>query len=289
MSTRSTPLRKLAIRAWIALCGLYFLWEGATYRGFFARLAEWQIGHFGAYAPLLTFLFLFLLAVFPAWLILRILRKRDPEPEVEPTLEVQIKRAKTLRAIFYSFAVVAFGVILGFIAYILFALPGTDGRPQTIAASDAGSVAIVEGPARLVGGELGTIVFFGQDWYIADDRMAFSPYRPAGSGAATFFVQLEAKSRKRLAETTQRPSWSGILVEGGLPGPIRVLFNALGVGISDPYYTLYRDEYSLKVRYWLQVIQWTILSIFLLLFGVLQSRRVKRLEKEAEEAKETVG
>ncbi|MBN8842302.1 MAG: hypothetical protein J0H88_03560 [Sphingomonadales bacterium] len=279
MSTRSKSLTKLAVRAWIALCGLYFLWEAATYRGFFGRLAEWQIAHFGAYAPLLTFLFLFLLAIFPAWLILRILRRRDPEPDVEPPLDVQIKRARTLRAIVYGFAAVSFCVVLGFAAYTLFALPGPDGRQQTIAASDAGSVPIVEGPARLVGGEIGTVVFFGQDWFIGDDRMAFAPYRPASGGAATFFVQLDATNKDKLAGLTQRPAWSGLLVEGGLPGTARVLFNAIGVGIRDPYYTLYRDEYSLKMRYWLQTIQWLILTAFLLGFTALQSRRIKRLEE----------
>lgn len=278
MSMRSRSLMKLAVRAWIGLCGLYFLWEAATYRGLFSRLTEWQIGHFGTYAPLLTFLFLFLLGILPAWVVARVLRKRDPEPEAAPPLEVQIRHARSLRAIYYGFSAIAFAVVLGFLAYTLFALPGPDGRVQTIAASDAGTISIAEGPARLVGGEIGTIVFFGQDWLIADDRMAFAPYRPAGSGVAVLFVQLEAINKEKLATFGQRPSWSGILVEGGLPGAVRSLFNGIGVGVGNPYYTLYRDEYSLKIRYWLQTIQWLILAGFLAAFTALQSRRIKRLE-----------
>lgn len=280
MSKRSKLLTKLAVRAWIGLCGLYFLWEALNYRGFFGRLAEWQIGHFGAYAPLLTFLFLFLLFVFPAWLIVRILRKRDPEPEVEPPLEVQLKRAKALRAICFGFTVVNSAVLLGFAMFTLFGLPSAEGRPQTIAASDAGSITISEGPARLVGGEIGTVIFFGQDWFLADDRMAFAPYRPAGSGAATLFVQLNVNKSGKLVSFSQRPAWSGILVKGGLPGTVRSLFNGIGVGINDTYYTLYRDEYSMKIRYWLQTVQWLILTAFLAAFTSLQSRRVKRLAKE---------
>lgn len=283
MSAKSSPVRKLAARGWIGLCGLYFLWEATNYRGLFGRLAELQIRYFGSYAPLLTFLFLFSLAALPAWLILRILRKReDDESTPEQALELEIKRTKNLRAILYGFAAATTCVVAGFAVFTLFMLPGSQGKLQTIAASDFGTVSVAEGPARLVGGEIGTIVFFGQDWFLGDDRMAFAPYRASGKDGqlARIFVQLDATSKNRLAGLTQRPAWSGVLVEGGLPGTARVLFNSIGVGISKPYYTLYRDEYSLKIRYWLQTIQWAILSVFLLIFARMQTRRIKKLEKE---------
>lgn len=281
-SSKRSPLLKLAAQGWLGLSGLYFLWEAMNYRGFFGRLAELQIHYFGAYAPLLTFLFLFGLAALPAWLILRVLRRREQEDQsLTESLTLKIKRGKRLRAIVYSFAAATSVVMVGFVIFTLFMLPNPQGKAQTIAASDFGSVAVKEGPARLVGGELGTIVFFGQDWFIGDDRMAFAPYRAAVDGRlARVFVQLEAKNRTQLVGITQRPAWSGILVEGGLPGTARVLFNSLGVGISKPYYTLYRDEYSLKIRYWLQAIQWTILAAFLLIIGRMQTRRIKKLEEE---------
>jgi membrane protein implicated in regulation of membrane protease activity len=282
-SSKRSPLLRLAAQAWLAIAGLHFLWEAMNYRGFFGRLAELQIHYFGAYAPLLTFLFLFGLAALPAWLLLRILRRREQQ-EQSPSemLSLQIKRGKRLRTILYSFAAATTVVVAAFIVFVLFMLPSPQGNVQTIAASDVGTIAVKEGPARMVGGEIGTIVFFGQDWFIGDDRMAFAPYRAAGKDGrlARVFVQLEAKSKTQLASITQRPAWSGILVEGGLPGTARVLFNSLGVGISDPYYTLYRDEYSLKIRYWLQAIQWTILAVFLLIFARMQTRRVKKLEEE---------
>ena len=282
-SSKRSPLLRLAAQAWLAIAGLYFLWEAMNDRGFFGRLAELQIHYFGAYAPLLTFLLLFGLAALPAWLLLRILRRREQQ-EQSPSeiLSLQIKRGKRLRTILYSFAAATTVVVAAFIVFVLFMLPSPQGNVQTIAASDVGTIAVKEGPARMVGGEIGTIVFFGQDWFIGDDRMAFAPYRAAGKDGrlARVFVQLEAKNKTQLASITQRPAWSGILVEGGLPGTARVLFNSLGVGISDPYYTLYRDEYSLKIRYWLQAIQWTILAVFLLIFARMQTRRVKKLEEE---------
>lgn len=282
-SSKRSPLLKLAAQTWLGLAGLYFLWEAMNYRGIFGRLAELQIHYFGAYAPLLTFLFLFGLAALPAWLVLRFLRRREQEEQsLNEALTLQIKRGKKLRTILYSFAAATTVVVVGFVVFVLFLLPSPQGNAQTIAASDVGTIGVKEGPARLVGGEIGTIVFFGQDWFIGDDRMAFAPYRAAGKDGrlARVFVQLEAKNRTQLATITQRPAWSGILVQGGLPGTARVLFNSLGVGISDPYYTLYRDEYSLKIRYWLQAIQWTILAAFLLIFGRMQTRRIKKLEEE---------
>jgi hypothetical protein len=282
-SSKTSLLPKRLAQAWILLVGAYFLWEATNYRGFFGRLAELQIHHFGAYAPLLTFLFLFGLAALPAWVVLRVLRKRESK-QLSPaeTTFAQIKSSKRLRAIIYSFAVATSLVTLGFVLFTLFMLPDGRGNAQTIAASDFGTVAVTEGPARLVGGDLGTIVFFGQDWYIGDDRMAFAPYRAAGKDGqlARVFVQLEAKDKTQLAGITQRPAWSGILVEGGLPGTARALFNSIGVGISEPYYTLYRDEYSLRIRYWMQAIQWGLLAIFLVVFGRIQTRRIRKLEQD---------
>ena len=137
-----------------------------------------------------------------------------------------------------------------------------------------------------MGGELGTVIFFGQDWIIGSDRMAFSPYRAAGSsdGVSRVFIQLEATKKNGREEVVQAPSWSGIIVEGGLPGTVRVLFNSIGVGIADPYYTLYKNEYALKVRHWLQALQWTILGIFLAIIGFVQTRTVRKLERQEEPA-----
>ena len=104
-SSPLSSLLKLAARGWIALCGLYFLWEATQYRGFFGRLAELQIKYFGTYAPLLTYLFLFCLTVLPAWLVLRILRKREREAQkAEPELTIRIRRIKRLRTVLYGFA-----------------------------------------------------------------------------------------------------------------------------------------------------------------------------------------
>lgn len=273
-----------AAALWSAAAAIYFLWEALSYRGLFARLAELQIANYGAYAPLLTFAFLFGLALLPALILMWVFKPADPaEDDGLALAALRVSQARRLRATIMIVAGISAAVAIGFATFAALVLPGQSGKLQTIAASEIGTVSVKEGPARLVGGELGTIVYFGHEWYIGDQRMAFAPYRSAsgGDGVARVFVELDATDRQALKKTAQRPVWTGILVEGGLPGAARSLFGSIGVGIGAPYYTLYRNEYALKIGYWLQAIQWMILAIFLGLVAFVQTRRINRL-KESE-------
>jgi hypothetical protein len=92
-------------------------------------------------------------------------------------------------------------------------------------------------------------------------------------------VQLKASGTGDRESIVQRPAWSGLLVEGGLPGTVRVLFNYIGVGTAGTYYTLYEDEHSLKVRFWLQTIQWAVLGLFVIFLIFLQTRTIRKLER----------
>lgn len=284
MKSQSFPrLVSLAVQVWTLICGLYFLWEALAYRGLFGRLAEFQIARFGSYVPLLTYLALFMLAVVPAWIIVWfIARRHEKDLDLGDLIELRVKQARKLRLLLVALATASFSVAVGFAVYALWFLPGQNGELRTIAASEFGAVPVQEGPTRIVGGELGTVIFFGQDWSIGDDRMAFSPYRPVAdsTGPARVFVQLETTGKKDRESIVQRPAWSGIIVEGGLPGTVRVLFNYIGVGISDPYYTLYQNEYALKVRFWLQAIQWAFLTLFLSLLILLQGKTIRNLERQ---------
>lgn len=282
-SPGSHRILKRLVSVWTALCATYFMWEALTYRGLFARLAEFQIAKFGAYAPLLTYLALVAILVVPALIILWFVTRstsNDADPESERVL--RIGQAQRIRAVLAVVGVTVLAVGLGFAVFAGWFLPSQSGKLQTIAISDVGTVEITEGPARLVGGELGTIVYFGQDWFIGEERMAFAPYRPSGGsdGLARVFVELDAQNRAELKAIAQRPAWSGIIVEGALPGTARALFSYIGVGVATPHYTLYRTEYDLKVRYWLQAVQWAMLAGFIGLLVLLQSRKIRRLEKD---------
>ncbi len=281
-SKKLTPTFRRAAAVWALIVGAYFLWEALAYRGIFARLAELQIGRFGAYAPLVTYMLLFALAVVPVLIILWLISGREPGADDRGALIVtRLGQAQRLRSVLRALGVIALLVAGGFALYASAFLPGQTGRMQTVAVSEIGAIDIAEGPARLVGGELGTIVYFGHDWYISDQRMAFAPYRPAGGdGVSRLFVELDARDRGALEALQQRPEWSGILVKGGLPGPARVLFSSIGVGIGEPYYTLYRTDHALKIGYWLQAVQWLIVAVFLGAVVLVQSRRIRRLERE---------
>lgn len=273
-------LIRFAAKAWTFACGLYFLWEALNYRGLTSRLAEFQIARFGNYVPLLTYLFLLCLCALPALILARlILRRAERDLPYAELLELRWKQARQLRRWLVGLGAIACCVAGGFLAYASFALPSQEGELQTIAASELGAVNVKEGPARLVGGELGTIIFFSQDWLVGDDRMAFSPYRTVSSddGLAHIFVQLETDNKGDVGKITQRPSWSGILVERGLPGPVRALFNYVGIGMATPYYTLYQSEYALKVGYWLQALQWALLAVFFSFLVAVQSRVIRKI------------
>lgn len=283
--TSISSLVNLAAWVWTLLCGLYFLWEALTYSGLFGWLAEFQIARFGPYVPLLTYLLLLTLFVIPVWLIAWLIaRRRDKELDVPELLSLRLVQARRLRLFLVACTIAVFLVALGFALNALWFLPSQNGELRTIAASEVGDVTVQEGPARLVGGELGTVIFFGQDWLIGSERMAFSPYREVGDsdGMSRVFVQLEATAKNGREEIVQAPSWTGIIVEGGLPGTVRVLFNSIGVEIADQYYTLYKNEYALKVRQWLQAVQWTILGIFLAFVAFVQTRTIKKLERQEE-------
>jgi hypothetical protein len=280
-------LMSLAVQAWTLICGMYFLWEALAYRGLFGRLAEFQIATFGSYVPLLTYLVLFMLAVAPAWIIVWFFARRHEEDlGLGDLIELRVTQARKLSLLLVALAAASFSVAAGFAVYALWFLPGQNGELRTIAASEFGAVPIHEGPTRIVGGELGTVILYGQDWSIGDDRMAFSPYRPVAdsTGPARVFVQLETTGKKDRGSIAQRPVWSGIIVEGGLPGTVRVLFNYIGVGISDPYYTLYQNEYALKVRFWLEASQWAFLTLFLTLLIGLQRKTIRNLERQKADA-----
>lgn len=266
---------------WAAASAAYFLWEALSYRGFYVRLAEFQIMKLGAFAPFLTYLILLGCAVLPVLLVSRLLRPSDDGGASDPSAGA-IERAKRLRVVLFALSGTAVAGAGAFAIYASLFLPTQQGKMQTIAVSEVATLAVKEGPARLVGGELGTIVFFGHEWFIGDERMAFAPYRSVGAsdGVTRVFIELEAQDQKALKAIGQRPAWSGIIVEGQLPGTARALFNSIGVGVSEPYYTLYRTERALKIGYWLQAAQWFILAAFLGFMAFLQSRRIRRLVED---------
>jgi hypothetical protein len=164
----------------------------------------------------------------------------------------------------------------------LFFLPGNSGERREITPADTVQLALSEGPSRLTGGEVGLVAYFGQYWFLDDSFVAYAPYRQPGAKnqPARLFVMLRAESREKLVEAAQRPAWTGILVEGGLPGTIRTLFRGYDIPVGQQYFTLYPDRKAIQARYWVQAGQLLLVALALLLFGLFQRRRARRLQRE---------
>lgn len=285
MQNGKTSMFRVLCRAWVIVCLGYFTWEALAYRGVFKKLAELQIGYIGGYAPLLTYFFLAGLTAIPAWLLLKRARRRElVAAGVCEGDAYRLEQIRGLYTVLRGFALVTSVAAIAFVLYATFALPDSAGQVQSIAASEANAVSITEGPARLVGGEVGDVALFGQSWLVGGDRMAFAPYRAPSDrpGAASLFVQLPTPDNGGRPKFRQQTSWSGIIVKGGLPGTVRTLFGSAGTNIAEPHYTLYASEYDLRIWYWLQSIQWALVTLFLLGCTWLLSRQAKRLEQFAQ-------
>jgi hypothetical protein len=280
--TVKSPLWKYAARIWIMLVAAYFLWEAASYRRFYAWLAELQIAWFGGYVPLLTYMLLLFLGWLPIWVIRAILRARSKKEAAGlSAFDQAVARAKRLRALILGGALATFAAFLATLGLAYLLVPADDGPVQILAASEFETATIAEGPTRIIGGELGTIVTFGQNWWLNQNRAVYAPYHPPASEAklTTVFVRLSVGRDDDLTKLQTRPAWRGILVENGVPGTVRAVYRSVGVQAADRYFTLYPDVQSIRATYWVQAAQLALLFLLLLLVGWWQSRRVKRLEE----------
>lgn len=273
-------------RVWMLLVGSYFLWEAANYRGFYGWLAEKQIAMFGGYVPLLNYAFLVFLGWIPIWLIRRLLKsKNEKEPSIEDLFNLAIAGANRVRLFAFGAALAAFGGFAVTLVFALLLVPSDQGPVQSIAASELDTATIRVGPTRLVGGELGPAVSFGQDWLLDDKRTVYAPYQVAGSDLKprTVFIRLTVSKDTKAEQIQNRPVWNGVLVEEGVPGTVQSFYRSLGVSTATPYFTLYPDIKAIRATYWVQAGQLALLVVLLLLVGYWQTRRVKKLRNDRDQ------
>ncbi len=285
--TFNRKFAKHIARVWILLVGAYFLWEAANYRGIYGWLAEAQIEYFGGYVPLLNYAFLVFLGWVPIWIIRR-LSKTEDKAEVKAELSQYdlfsqaITDANRMRLFLIGAALAACGGLVMTLVFALYLVPSDQGSAQSFAASELETATIRLGPTRLVGGELGPVVTFGQDWLFDERVTVYAPYQLAGpeQKPRVIFIRLSAGSDDELKQLRDRPAWTGVLVEEGVPGTVQSFYQSLGVAIATPYYTLYPDINSVRATYWVQAGQLALLSLLLLLVGWWQTRRVNRLRED---------
>lgn len=268
---------------WILLVGAYFLWEAANYRGIYGWLAETQIEYFGGYMPLLNYAFLVFLGWIPIWIVRRLSKTEDKVELSQYDLFSQaITDANRMRVLSIGAALAACGGLVITLVFALYLVPSDQGLTQSFAASELETATIRVGPTRLVGGELGPVVTFGQDWLFDERLTVYAPYQLAGpeQKPRVIFIRLLAGSDDELKQLRDRPAWTGVLIEEGVPGTVQSFYKSLGVATATPYYTLYPDINSIRATYWVQAGQLALLSVLLLLVGWWQTRWVNRLRED---------
>lgn len=263
---------------WIAASICYCVWEATDYRGLFALVSEGELVGFGGYAPLLNCIMLSALLALPGGILLRYLANRTSGAGLAPNpAQRNAQRMASLLTVIGASLLLACAATAAYAAY---AFPQATRSSQTLAVGiDDTGIEPSEGSTRLVAGRIGRVAIFRQFWFIGDAATAFAPYTAveADDRNARYFVEIDFEQIDDLRGKLNRPVWSGLLVEGGLPGTMRALYEKFGIAVPPRHYTLYSTRAKAQSIYWIKAGQLGLASLILLLLGWAQQRRANRL------------
>jgi len=285
---------------WVLLVVLYFLWEAASYRGFFALAAEWQLAHFSQYLPTLTFGSLVLLFGSPALLLFRRDRRRaerDDAAAIAAQSEAEqeaasIRVATGFMRFLFGLAGALLLAALGSLCWTL-TLPGADGPVRTVTLGTPTDRAPQEGPTRL----LGAIVYkrtasFSQGLPLMRRGVRYAPVVVPNGGPAPlrYFVELGPQDRldPRPGDGGAIPS-TGILVRGSLPGAIVKLYRYAGYRVEWPYFVLYASTTTMRWPYFVAATEFALGALAFLIVALFQRRHIRRLRETAIDSEEFGG
>ncbi len=258
----------------VVVVGLLGLWLAYAYAGLFRWLAEWEIARFDFFLPAANVAGIVAICVIPAYSINRIWRRRGGTYESSRGANGYAVAADSRRL----FVIIA--LILGLVAAIAWVLalstPITGGARRVMSVSSWGPN-LPDGPVRLIGGQPDRRVLVMNTSYVIGQRETAFAHLNDGSGDAgssgRFFVQMSRRADGSFA----LPGRDGILVRGGLPGTIRVLYGTLNLPIAAPSYVLYRDAVSVRLPRLLSAAEFTAFALIFALAAALQSWRMRRL------------
>jgi hypothetical protein len=272
--------RRLAF-AWIGLVTVYFLIEAATYSGLYRWLAELQLWWWWWYFPMVSLLLLIGLFALPALLILLVLRQRRRETMSDAMLaQSSLRFAKRLMKGLFVLSGVLAVVAAGLLAFAWIGLPSADGYPRIHGVGEAEREMPTEGPTQLIGVAPGRVGVYGTYWVAGYRHIGFAPASSSeGLRGVRYFIEVPPGKDGRYPRFTSATSWTGILVEGGLPGAMQRLFRANGYVIPQRYYTLYQSEASMRVVWLVRTAQFAAVALLVLGFAFWQRRNVKNMRK----------
>lgn len=286
-----SPWLSVVAAAWVLVVLAFFGLQLDMYEGLTSSLAEWQYSYLGQYLPWLTFLALFAMCTLPVVLVLAYLRhrvRRALAPEV-PALVHTVMRAETAMLNFLSVCasavlLIGFGV---FVWTMFFPQMQTPDRAITVAA--AAVPAPGNGNVRLTGTVLyGRTAKYQQDVMLIERVMYFAPVAQASSeaGAGQFFVELP-NSTPPSGPQARLATFNGILVRDGLPGPIRQLYKAVGINVTEQHYVLFTSRVSLCWPYYVVALNCLVMGLILTILALFQRKRLKTISRRAAEAQLT--
>lgn len=265
--------RTTGFSLWLAAVALFLLWQAARYRGIMSLVGEWQFNAFGRHYPTFNYVLLVFLLCLPGYLIF--LRPRERAPEERPEAGLLRSATTFLKALLG--AALGLGATILLILVAMLFLPRESGEAQSIDLRRPPSV-VREGPATVSG----TIIYertagFDEDLLLARRSFRFAPIvgQRDDPDAVRFFVQLppvDDRTRGGVA------SMSGVLKRNGLPGEIVRLFRYAGFRVEEPHYVLFAEPSAMRWPYLSAMVQLAIGAALALLIGLLQRRRVHRID-----------
>ena len=283
---RSAVVRTGLFLGWVAVIGLFLLWQAAHYIGIMSAMGEWEFNAFGRYYPSFNFMLAITLLSLPATLVFVPLHRRYRRHR-----DAQVSPATVARSsLLFSQALLGFGgglvvVALGVLVAMLF-LPSATGPLQRVAVSRLGVDLPREGLTQLTGTMLyPRTAAFDQDLILIRRSSRFTPITGAGEDdTLQFFVDVSNADLRNTTSVAAAPV--GILKQGALPGEILRLFRYAGYHVEEPYFVLYKDSEAMRWPYWLMGGELLIAAVLVLAIGLWHRRRAQRQENAAAEAEE---
>lgn len=298
---RKVSPRLAVLWLWVLVVVLYFSWEAASYRGFFAMLAEWQFDRLGQDLPTFNFCLLTMSLSWPALLILRRRHVTDEEAAEyardrsvsDDELDDEAWERESQLALFsaqdYMHFLFGFAAALGIAALIAllwtFTLPDGTEPPKSFAPSTINAVQPEEGSARIEGAvRYGRIASFNRGILFFNRTALFAPIIPpkGSDGRVHYFVEFLPAERPDIAAGETISHRTGILVHSDLPGALVRLYRYLGYQPVEHYYVLYASAATIRWPYYIIAAQFLLGGLLFAATGLGQWRHVRQLRGDLE-------
>jgi hypothetical protein len=265
---------------WTAIVSIFFLWQLVQYRGIVAFIAEWQFSVFGHSLPVISYLLPVVVLVSPGLLLFWRARPRQSEERLAGAM---IRSAQRFQQMLFAVAA-SFGV--GALVFLVVALnvPANQDQALRIDLAKPMLAQPADGQTTITGSILyNQTVALEQNLFITRTAKRFAPIVAPGAAGndLQYFVELPTPIQGE--SLPQISSRSGILQRDALPGELVRLYRYAGFRVEQPYYVLFLDKSTIAFPKLKIAVELLIMAAIFAVLGLLQRRRIKRLETDINE------